>query len=187
MPENQQQSGSGDPGGQGEGGQGGQQQQQPLVFDTWIAGQGDEVKALLDGHTRGLRTALESERTSRKDLERQLREAAAKAEKGSDAQKQLESLSGQLETLGRQTEFMEAAHAAGVTNLKLAWLAVQQDSALSDRSGRVDWKRFQEQYPELFGGAKQKAPAGNAGAGTQGQAPHAGMNEFIRRAAGRGG
>jgi hypothetical protein len=179
MPENQQ-PGSGDPGGQND------QQQAPLVFDTWIAAQGDEIKSLLDGHTKGLRTALDSERTQRKEFERQLREATGKLEKDSDARKQLETLSSQLEAQGRQAEFYETAHAAGVSNLRLAWVALQQDAALSDRSGRVDWKRFQEQYPELFGGAKQKAPAGNAGAGTQNPPGKAGMNEFIRKAAGRG-
>lgn len=170
---------------QGEQGQGGQQKPPAPTFDEWLAGQPEEVRGIVTEGTRGLKSALDAEREQRKAFERQLREAAGKVEQGSEARKKLDELSGQLEAQGRQAEFYEAAHAAGVTNLKLAWLVVQQDG-LMDKQGRVNWQAFAQAYPELI--RKQAAPAGNAGAGTQNPPPSGvGMNAFIRKAAGRGG
>jgi len=157
----------------------------PPTFDSWLEGQDDSVRGLISEHTHGLKSALESERDQRKAFEKQLRDAAAKVEAGSEARQRLDELSVQLDAQGRQADFYETAHAAGVTNLRLAWLAAQADE-MQDRRGQVDMDKLKGAYPELFG-ATTRAPAGNAGAGTQ-QPPKAaqGMNEFIRRSSGRG-
>lgn len=160
-----------------------EQETTPLEFDSWLGQQPDEVKTLLDGHTKGLKSALSSEREARGKLEKELRDAAKKAEKGSEMEQQLTSLADQVAESDRKTEFYEAAHAAGVTNLKLAYLVAVQDE-MFDRHGRVNWDAMKQSYPELFAGAK-KPPAGNAGAGTQEPPKTGGMNEFIRRSAGR--
>jgi hypothetical protein len=156
---------------------------QTQSWETWLEAQGPEMVALYEEHVGGLRSALQSERQQRREFERQLREAAGQLEQGSQARARLEEMAGGLEQQERRAEFYELAHAAGVTNLRLAWLAVQQDESLTDRRGMVNMTRLQESYPELFGVAR-RGP-GNAGAGTGSQTPKGGgMNEFIRRAAG---
>lgn len=157
--------------------------QTPLSYDAWLEQQPDEVKALLDNHTKGLKSALTSEREARSRLEKDLRDAAKKAEKGSETEQQLTRLADEAAEADRRATFYEDAHRLGVTNLKLAYLVAVQDE-MFDRQGRVNWQALKESYPELFGGA-HKPPAGNAGAGTQTPPKSGGMNEFIRRSAGR--
>ena len=157
----------------------------PQTFEAWLDGQSPETKALLDEHTKGLKSALETERGSRKDLEKQVRDLAGKAGKGSEAEAELTRLADAIAESDRKTDFYEVAHAAGVTNLKLAYLMAVQDE-MFDRRGQVNFEELKRVAPELFGG-KPASPPGNAGAGTgsasQGTAPT--MNEIIRKAAGR--
>ena len=155
----------------------------PLEFDSWLDQQPDEVKTLLDGHTKGLKSALSSEREARARLEKDLRDAARQAEKGSEMEQQLTHLADEAAEADRRASFYEDAHAAGVANLKLAYLVAVQDE-MFDCQGRVNWQALKESYPELFTTAR-RPPAGNAGSGTQAPPTTGGMNEFIRRAAGR--
>lgn len=158
--------------------------EKPLVFDAWLKEQDESVQQMLDGHTRGLKSALDGERDNRKKLERELRDLAGKAEKGSEAQTQLTKMADQVAEADQKAEFYEQAHAAGVSNLKLAYLVAQNDD-LIDKRGRVNFETLKATYPELFGG-KPKTPAGNAGSGTDKDKPaSATMNDYIRKAAGR--
>lgn len=169
-------------GDQGHEGQG----EKPLDFDGWLGAQDETVKGLIDTHLKGLKSALDAERTQRRDYEKQLRDAAAKLEKGSDAQKQLEEMAKRSEEDGKRADFFAAAHRAGVTNLQLAWVAAKQDQ-IFDRKGDVDLEALKEAYPELFTApATTKTPTGNAGAGTGNVPAKNDMNALIRRAAGRG-
>lgn len=155
--------------------------QTPLTYDAWIGQQPQEIRDLLDGNTRGLRSALESERGSRKDLEKQLRDLAGKAGKDTELQQQLTALASAQESANLRAEFYEQGHVEGVKNLKLAFLVAQQDE-LIDKRGRVNWNDMRARYPELFNVVPGKAP-GNAGAGTgqpaPAQSPNQKMNEFI--------
>ncbi len=191
--------GSGDGGNVGNGGNGGNggnsgankgggnndgKQTAPPNFDEWLKGQPNEIKTLLDGHTKGLKSALDSEREARKDLEKQVRDLAGKAEKGSEAQTELTKLADKISESDRRADFFEAAHAAGISNLKLAYTVAVTDE-MFDRRGSVNFEMMKQSYPELFAGAA-KPPSGNAGAGrTNNQPPASGMNAFIRKAAGR--
>jgi len=170
----------GAPGGNAEGGAG---NPQPLVYEDWLKGQPEEVKGLLDGHTKGLRSALQSEREARGTAEKALREAAAKLEKGSAAEKQLVELADGMAEADRRAEFYDEAHRMNVTDLKLAYLAAVADD-LFDKRGRVDFETLKKSHPTLFG--VSRPPEGNAGKGTGGTQPgSASMNDFIRKAAGR--
>lgn len=160
------------------------QQQAPLTFDSWVAEQSDEVKALLDGHTKGLKSALESERAQRSDLAKQVRDLAAKAEKGSEMEKTLTDLQGKLEAEQKRVAFLEDAGRPeiGCSNPKAAYLIAQADG-LFDRHGQPDWAAIKAAAPELFG---RRMPQVNAGAGTGSPPqPAPSMNEFIRRMAGK--
>lgn len=173
---------SGNAGSQGQASE--QAQGQGLTFDSWIAEQPDDVQDLLEGHTSGLRSALESERAARKDFERKIKELSGKAEKGSEFEKQLAEIAKANERISIQAEFYEQAHAAGVSNLKLAFIVAEQDQLINSR-GAVNFEAMRKSYPELFGGERRQA-AGNAGAGTNQTNKTAGsMNDFIRKAAGR--
>jgi hypothetical protein len=154
-----------------------------LSFETWIEEQPDDVRTMLDGHTGSLKSALTQERESRKGLEKQLRDLAKRAEAGSDAQKGLTEMADEMSKVSQRADFYEAAHVAGVTNLKLAYLAATQDD-LFGKNGQVDFAKMKTQFPELFQGTKP--PLGHAGSGTTNQLPanKSGMDEIIRRKVG---
>jgi hypothetical protein len=151
-----------------------------LTFETWHADLPVEQKALIESHTKSLKSALGSERESRKDLEKQLREMAKNAEKGSDAQAQLTKLADDLQASDRKADFFELAHGAGVKNLKLAYtVAVSED--MFDKHGRVDFDEMKKSYPELFGSGSNFTQ-GNAGSGTNSNtAGKETMDDFIRQ------
>ena len=170
-------------GGSDDGGEGDPQNE--LTFDAWIKDQDEKIKSMLEGHTKGLKTALESERGNRKDLEKQLRDLAGKAEKGSEAQEQLTKMADDMAKSDQRADFYEAAHAAGVTNLKLAYTVAVQDE-MFDRRGQVNFETLKQNYPELFGAAVRKPAPGGAGNGTGGEPkPAASMNDWIRKKSGR--
>lgn len=154
-----------------------------LAFDTWLPKQDEKVRALIDGHTKGLKNALDSERGSRKDLEKQVRDLATKAEKGSDAEKQLTELADKLSDSDRRADFFDAAHKVGVSNLKLAYITAKEED-LFDKKGNVDFASMKKSFPELFVG--KKTVNGSAGDGTDDTTTvQTDMNARIRRAAGR--
>lgn len=156
----------------------------PQDWDGWLKTQSEDVRKLYDGHIDGLKSALNKERDARKDLSRQLKDLAGKAEQGSDLQNQLNKASADLEEANARADFFEEAATKGVKNPKLAFVVAKQDG-LIDGKGRVNWETLKEQYPELFTMAA-KPPKGGAGDGT-GRAPSAkpSMNSFLRAAAGR--
>lgn len=160
------------------------EQAAPPTWETWLAEQTDDVKALAEGHITGLKSALDKERGDRKKFEKELRELAGKVEKGSEAEKELTRLAEAQAADERRADFYEAAHAQGVSNLKLAWIVAQQDE-LFDRKGNPDFATLKEKYPELFRAPTTPTPAGRAGAGTQNPTTPPSMNDLIRGAVGR--
>jgi len=171
-------------GAEGDNGKGGTGGQQAASFEAWIGTQPENVRELITGHEKGLKSALETERTSRGDLEGQLRVMAKDAAKTPELQRSLTEMADKLAETDRRADFYDTAHAAGVTNLKLAYMCAVKDE-LFDKKGNVNFETLKTNYPELFAGVKP-APRGNAGAGTGSNQPAGGgMNDFIRRSAGR--
>lgn len=158
-------------------------QNETETFEGWLEAQPDEVKTLYEGHTQGLRTALNTERDSRKALEKELRDLAKKAEKGSESESKLTGMADRLAETERQNTFYDAAHAAGVRNLKLAWMAAN-DAKLVRDDGVADFAALKERFPELFDAGAPK-PKGNAGDGSRTTPTGNDFNDLIRRAAGR--
>lgn len=182
-----------DDGGANGGGEGEDDQEQngnndgeKLEWDAWLKDQSEPVQELITERESGLKTALSSERDARKKAEKDLRDVAKQLEEGSDAQKEVLRLADDVAARDQKTDFYEDAHEAGVTNLKLAYLVAKEED-LFDRKGLVDFKEMKKDFPELFG--RKKAPRGNAGDGTGSDLPAGknGMNELIRRAAGKSG
>ena len=173
--------GTGGAAGEGDGGKG-EGKGETLTFEKWSESLTDEQKALMETHTKGLKGALDSERTNAANLAKQIKELSAKAEKGSELEKSLAELNSKLEDQNSYVEFLEEAGKAGVSNVKLAWIAVKQDG-LIDSKGWVNFDSLKKDYPELFG-EKQKS-SGDAGAGAGGSGGKLDMNTIIRHAAGQ--
>lgn len=174
-----------------------EQPPQPATFEEWIKDQPDDVKDLIDNRLTNLQSALSSERTERKKLADQLKQISGQLEQGSEAQKALGEISGQLEVSNRRADFYEQASIAGIfgSSIKLAWAAVGADNLfeeyLNHRTNKVDWnglfERMKTDYPNLFTAPVQpRVPNGNAGTGTT-ATPTApmDMNRLILRAARR--
>lgn len=162
----------------------GQQQQDALTFDKWYGELADDVKGLLDDHTIGLKSALEDERRERKGLAARIKELSKSADQGSELQKQLETLTGQMGETETRATFYEGAHEAGVKNLRLAWIAAKEFDLISSK-GDVNFDQLKQQAPELFASAKTVP---NAHAGNGAQQPgmdKPDMNRAIRIMAGR--
>ncbi len=155
-------------------------------FDAWLGEQPEHVRKGYEGKTAGLHSALETERQQRKEFAKQLRDASAKAEKGSELEKALGETSTRLEQAEQRAAFYEEGGKPeiGCTNLKAAFLVASAEG-LFKRSGEPDWAGIKAAAPELFAG--RKTPPGNAGSGNGSPpAQKVGMNEWIRQAA-RGG
>lgn len=152
------------------------QQAGGLVYETWISEQPEAVRELLEGQTSKLKSALSSERERSKTLEKDLRDAALKAEKGSEAEKRLNELADQVQAESKKSAFYESAAGAGVNNLKLAYLAATQDGLFA-KDGKPDFDALRKTYPELFG-ATQSNGAGEGG--TNGARGANSMDDLIR-------
>lgn len=178
----------GQQGNQQPGGQPGSQQAAPLQFDEWIQAQPPEVRAAYEQHTTGLRNTVQATRQERDDLSAQLGKlttALGKKDAG-EAQRLVEQMTQDLEAANRRAAFAEEAGRPeiGCRNAKAAYALAMAEN-LFDRRGNPDWNALKQAAPELFGAAAG-ATRSNAGAGTSSQpAAGGGMNEFIRKAAGR--
>ncbi len=168
-------SGAGDGNGSGAGAQ---------SYDAWLASQPAEIKSLVDGHIGGLKTALGAERERNKELEKNLREAASKADKGSDNERRLTEMANQVAEASRKTAFYEGAVTAGVANVKLAFMAAVSDD-LFKKDGSVDFETLKKNYPELF----RAAGSNNAGTGGRSdqETGRKSMDAFIRSRVNGGG
>ena len=150
---------------------------EPPTFDEWFAAIDATGKHLVTSHVASLRGALDVERNERKTLARQLKELSGKLE--GEAAEQINAMRQQMETTTRRAEFVEEAALAGCALPRQAWHIAQAEG--------LTVAQMRSQYPQLFNVATQKAPGG-AGAGTAAPpAVRASMDDFIRRAAGRGG
>lgn len=159
----------------------------PLTWDGWLAQQPDDVKKLLDEHTRGLKTSLQSERGTRGALERQLNDLKKQLTGNDDAQKEVSRIQAQLAEENTRADFYEAVGAAGATNLKRVYTLAKADGLIDER-GKFKLDDVKAAYPEYFAPAKPLVPTANAGSGTQQPAPalsgNAAVNHWIRSAAG---
>ena len=156
----------------------------PADFTAWLAGQPEDVQSLYEQHTAGLKSALKSERQRNADLAAELRDAAGKAT--GEAKAELDALATRAEEESRRGDFYEAAHSAGCTNLRLAYLAAREIDAF-DKRGKPDIEAVKSKFPELFARphvVDVRATQGSAGGGPAASASDA-INRHIREAAGR--
>lgn len=161
----------------------------PLTYESWLETLEDDKQQLLTEHTAGLKTALDDERTQRKTLASDLRDAVKAMKKSAGDETALAELTTSLGTLTeqldeteRKAQFYEAM-AGKVSNVRLAFIAAQS-AGLVDAKRGVDAESLQTQFPELFPG-KQSGARGNAGDGAGSPPPVAtSMTALIRKGAG---
>lgn len=155
-----------------------------LDWETWHGALPKNIQTLIADHESGLKTALGSEREARGKAEKDLRAVAKKLEEGSEAQKEVLKLADAVAVGNTKADFYEDAHAAGVSNLKLAYhVATTED--LFDKRGNVDFEKMKTDFPELFTKPPRK-PKGGAGDGAGDElGQKAGMSAWIRNQAGR--
>ena len=155
----------------------------PVVWDEWLNGQPEQVKAAYTAHVTGLQNTVKATREERDGLARQIKELSGKVEKGSDAEKALTEISTKLEAAERKAAFVEEAvkPEIGCGNPKAAYALAMAEN-LFTRAGAPDWNAIKAAAPEFF---VRPTARGNAGSGTQEPPNKASMNDFIRRSAGR--
>ena len=159
-----------------------------LKWEDWYAQQPEPVKALIGEQTSGLKTALNSERGTRGNLERQLNDLKKSLKDNEAATAEVQRIQASLAEENTRGEFYEAAHAAGATNLRAAYLLAKADGLIDDR-GKFRIEDIKGKYPEFFAvPGKPVTPTGNAGSGAHQPAPqlsgNAAVNNAIRGAAG---
>jgi predicted outer membrane protein len=154
----------------------------PASWEEYLATQPESIQGLYTSHSEALVNTVKATRQERDALSKQLKELAKTQAAGSEAQKQLEAMSAQLQEAEQRASFFEDAGSAQCRNTKAAWLLAKAGGHF-EKNGRPNWAAIRGEAPELFGPVLTKS---NAGTGTQSAAPTGkDMNEFIRKAAGR--
>lgn len=156
------------------------QEPEPQVVDENTPVEVDKLPANIQKMIRELRSENAKERRQYAD---QLREAAKKVEKGSEAEKALADASARAEQAEQRAVFFEEASRPEIacTNAKVA-LAIAMAEGLFTKRGDPDWPAIKQAAPELFG---RKTPPGNAGVGNGSPPATPSMNDYIRAASGR--
>jgi len=152
------------------------------TFDTWLEKADPKVKSMYEQHTSGLLNTVKATREERDAVKVQIKELAAKADKGSELEKSLTETMTKLEATERRANFVEEAVKPGIDcrNIKAAYaLAVTLDAF--DKKGNPQWDALKKEAPELFGKINPSTHGGN---GDGNNVVTASMNDFIRRSAG---
>ncbi len=157
----------------------------PPTPEDWYAGLTDDERKAIDSwhdaKVKGLKAALDSERSDRKSertkLQAQLKDAVAAASGAEKAA--LEKLQTEMDAANARAEFFADAQAAGVVDPRTAWAAIREYD-LHDRRGNPDLDALKAKCPYLFA-QPTPPPRTNAGNGAgQQPAPKADFNSNLR-------
>jgi hypothetical protein len=160
--------------------------QAPPDPEEWYDSLDEPTRGVVDAYNVKLQNALKEERQQRKELQKQLKELAARPVDDTQWKSKIEEISGQLTEANLKASFYESA--AEQANLPakryaVAYKIAKIDGLISD-DGEVDWKALQEQHDYLFSAPTQETQQrkpGNAGSGIGGKPqPKRGMNDLIR-------
>ncbi len=128
------------------------------TFEDFLASVDEPVKVLYKKHTDGLSSALEKERSGRKELEKQLKELLPKAEKGSALEQELaekvrllEETDKKYAEVERRAKFAEEAGQSNVkcVNIKAAYALATVENLFKE-DGSPKWDDLKKIAPELF-------------------------------------
>ena len=162
----------------------GGQDKTPVTFGDWYKTLGAEQQELIDGYTNSLKSAIKTERDAKTGYEKKIRDLVKQAESGSELRNELEKMANDVQVANAKAAFFDAAHAANVRNLRLAWLAAADAGLVDAKTGECDFAKLKNVAPELF--AVKLQPTANAGSGAgQNGAAQPSMNDWLRASAGR--
>jgi hypothetical protein len=174
----------------------------PTTYEAFVDTLSEPLRALVDGHISGLKTALQAERAVVKKLEAQVKTAQSladeRAKADADAKTQLEadmaSARAEVAAAQRRAAFYETALEQGIRrkSVRLAYLAAL-DAGHIGADGQIAWEAIRSSFSDLFESAGRMAPtppsrssSAAAGAGARGDTPAVPtLNQIIRNAAGR--
>ena len=157
-------------------------QVEPITWEAFIGSQDETIQGLYRSDVEGLKNTVTATRKERDTMADELRDAAGKLEKGSDAETKLTDMVTKLEATEKRLMFAETAPKQGCTNIKAAYLLAENDN-LFDRKGNPDWVAIKEAGPELF---RTTSANSGAGSGTGQQIETAfDMDKIIRQAVGK--
>lgn len=156
-----------------------QEPEAEVVFETWLKEQTANVQTAYEKHTTGLRTALQTERESRSQLQKTVRDLSKKADAGSEMATQLTQLADDLALANSKLEFYEQASGRGIPYLDVAFRTAVDAGAI-DAKGRINWQLLEERYPLIFTAQRPPAPKGDIGKGSKQTSSRTSMNEWIR-------
>lgn len=146
-------------------------------YEQWIGEQSEEIKAGIEAHYQGILNTAKATRQERDDLDKKLKRLAKEVEVGSDAEKTISEMRGQLANETKRANFFEGANKQGIKNAKLAFALANTDNLYTDE-GTPDWDKIKENAPELF---NAQAINSNAGSGTN-QRPAVDSSKAVRDA-----
>lgn len=160
----------------------------PKTWEEYVASlpedQKSVVTSLYEAQNSALLKTVKATRQERDTFADQLRDAAKKLEKGSEAQTQLLEHVAALEEANRRADFYEAAPFQECKNPKAAYAIAKASNLFVKATGLPDWKAIKEEAPELFGPVTKPKGKGAAGAGTDDKPRGTTINQFIRAKAG---
>lgn len=161
----------------------------PENWDAYVAALPDDQKTLVTklytDHNQKLLNTVKDTRDERDRMATELRDAAKKAEKGSELEKTLTGQADLLDKANKRADFYEEANAKGCNNPKAAF-AHASAYDLFDKSGKPDWKKISEEVPQLFTVTKQASKSKASAGESTGKEPvkASGINALIREKAG---
>lgn len=159
----------------------------PPTWDSWFGGLGDTEKSLIDGHTKGLKSALDQERNQRTALEKQVKELSKQAAEGSDLKATLEKMAAELAESNQRASLLEQVSKAGLKAEPGDVIALARARGLVDGQGNINFAKLKEQCSYLF---EDSAPVpktkGEAGTGHRNKgADEPSLNDIVLSALGR--
>ncbi len=167
-----------------------------LVYDDWLKEQPENIKNLLEGNIKGLRSSLKAERSSNSNLSNQIKDFQGLAKEHPELKSKLEEIQNQLKGATAKTVFVTEAVKNQIVDPTIALATAREAGLLTDKKyqdGEGDlnlpklFKKLKSDHPTLF--VSTAPPRVNAGAGAgQGasgaQNPNQAVNDAIRKRAG---
>lgn len=136
----------------------------PFDAAAFIAAQSEDARKGLEAHieaaARGLKSALDSERDTRKELEKQLKALQGKADKGGELEAAITKMRDELALTNKRNAFLASAP-KDLEYVKEA-LAVAEVNGLIGDDGAIDWDAFKKSYAGFFARTTPVKPDTNA-------------------------
>lgn len=161
------------------------------TWESFLAEQSDEVKALYEASIEKLKSTVTATRKEREKFKDQLKELSDLAKDNPELKKKIGELEGRLDAANKKADFFAEAPDEGCKNPKAAFSLAVAEELFTSR-GLPDWDAIREEAPELFTDPSTLDSGGGEGSGGDRSKKRkktrqpTDMNSLIRGAVGRG-